>query len=66
MIQNPSRDELVALIGNEFGVCVSLLMRTHESGRDTKQNSIRFKNLITTAIKKIGDRSGRLTVDSSG
>ncbi|QDT07041.1 hypothetical protein K227x_54660 [Rubripirellula lacrimiformis] len=55
-----TRTELVDLIGKESGTCVSLLMRTHKNGRETTQNSIRFKNLISEAIEKVGDRCDTL------
>lgn len=60
MIENPTRAELVDLIGKESGTCVSILMRTHESGRETTQNPIRFKNLITTAIEKVAEGEDKL------
>ncbi len=60
MIENPTQNDLVELIGKESGTCVSILMRTHESGRETAQNSIRFKNLLNTAIDKVGDSDAKL------
>lgn len=67
MIENPTREDLVNLIQNESGPCVSILMRTNQSGRETNQNPIRFKNLITQAIDqgnnlnpKLRDRLGTL------
>ncbi len=60
MIENPTRNDLVELIGKESGTCVSIVMRTHESGRETNQNPIRFKNLISEAIKRVGDSDGKL------
>ncbi|GAA4453794.1 hypothetical protein [Novipirellula rosea] len=33
--------------------CVSILMRTHRSGPDTQQGSIRLKNLLNDASKKL-------------
>ncbi len=60
MIVNPTRQDLVELIGNESGTCVSILMRTHESGRETTQNPIRFKNLITKAIDEVAQGDGKL------
>jgi len=59
MIENPTRKDLVDLIAKESGTCVSILMQTHEKGRETNQNSIRFKNLITDAIKQVGDRDDK-------
>ena len=56
LVTNPSRDELLELIGNESGICVTIMMRTHSSGPETTQNPIRFKNAITEAIEKVGDR----------
>ena len=60
MIENPTKQDLVELIGKEAGVCVSILMRTHESGRETTQNAIRFKNLISDAIKQVQDKEPAL------
>ena len=52
MIEFPTKKQLADLIQCESGRCVSVLMRTHESGRETTQNPIRFKNLINDAIGK--------------
>ncbi|WP_153557495.1 baeRF3 domain-containing protein [Roseimaritima sediminicola] len=60
-IENPTRQQLVDLLSHESDISVSLLMRTHQSGRDSTQNPIRFKNLITEAIDRVGDRSDALT-----
>lgn len=61
MLANPAKQDLVKLIGNESGRCVSILMRTHESGRETTQNPIRFKNLITEAIERVRGKDDKLS-----
>jgi len=60
MIENPTKEDLVSLISNESGCCVSILMRTHESGRETNQNPIRFKNLVTEAIERVRGKDKNL------
>ena len=52
MIEYPGKAELMELLKNEQGRCVSILMPTEESGRATNQNSIRFKNLLSSAVEK--------------
>lgn len=44
-----SVDELKALVEQSQGPCVSIYMPTHVAGPETRQNSIRFKNLIKQA-----------------
>lgn len=44
-----SIDELKILIEQPQGLCVSLYMPTYSAGPETRQNSIRFKNLIKQA-----------------
>lgn len=57
MIRNPKKQDLIQLIGQESGLCVTLLMPTHSRGRDITENRVRFKNLIAQSISKVGDRS---------
>ncbi|MCO8123153.1 hypothetical protein NHH03_15500 [Stieleria sp. TO1_6] len=61
MIENPTQNELVELINKESGVCVSIVMHTHERGPKTKQNAIRFKNLMSEALDRVADRNPALT-----
>ncbi|KLU04232.1 hypothetical protein RISK_003818 [Rhodopirellula islandica] len=49
MIAFPTKPQLIELLEHEQGECVSILMGTYQSGRDTNQNSIRFKNLVRQA-----------------
>lgn len=42
-------DELGALVAQDVAPCVSLFMRTHRAGEDTRQDPIRFKNLLGRA-----------------
>ncbi|SMP67005.1 hypothetical protein SAMN06265222_11080 [Neorhodopirellula lusitana] len=60
-LASPNRAELANLIGKEYRTCASILMNTYESGRETTQNSIRFKNLVNQAIEQVGSRSERVT-----
>ena len=46
-------DDLKALAETSKDCCVSIQMPTHRSGRDVKQNSIRFKNLLDEADRKL-------------
>jgi hypothetical protein len=52
MLTFPDKQQLTELIQKENGACASILMRTHQSGRETTQNPIRFKNLISQAIEQ--------------
>ncbi|NND96127.1 MAG: hypothetical protein HKN47_02220 [Pirellulaceae bacterium] len=54
MIQYPDKQQLVDLINREHGRCVTILMPTYQSGRETNQNSIRFKNLLREALEQVG------------
>ena len=40
--------------------CISLFMPTHRAGRETKQDPIRFKNLLQEAEKRLLDKGLRL------
>ncbi|MBD2100523.1 hypothetical protein [Leptolyngbya sp. FACHB-261] len=48
-----SRDELKTLIEQPEGLCVSLYMPTQKAGPETRQNPIRFKNLIREAEERL-------------
>ncbi len=56
-----SRDELRALAADQGGPCVSLYMPTHRSGPETRQNPIRFRNLVETAEARLVARGLRST-----
>lgn len=47
------RQELNELVEQETEPCVSMYLPTHRTGRDTEQNSIRFKNLLRQAESKL-------------
>ncbi|MBD1874901.1 hypothetical protein H6F75_15550 [Nodosilinea sp. FACHB-131] len=44
-----SLEELKELVEQPQGLCISMYMPTVQAGSDTKQNSVRFKNLIRQA-----------------
>ena len=46
---NFNTDELDTLLRHESRPCVSLYIPTHRSGRETLQNTVRFKNAMETA-----------------
>ncbi|MBC7076734.1 MAG: hypothetical protein H5T92_00240 [Synergistales bacterium] len=53
-------DELKALVGQNIGACASLFMPTHRTGAETRQDPIRFKNLLGQAeegLRALGLRS---------
>ncbi|QEG43812.1 baeRF3 domain-containing protein [Roseimaritima ulvae] len=52
-IEHPTKQQLTDLLQRERGLCVSIMMRTHERGRESTQNPIRFKNLISQAIDRV-------------
>lgn len=56
-IEYPSKQQLTELLEQEKGPCVSILMPTHESGRETNQNPIRFKNLVKEAMDRVVEDS---------
>ncbi|TWT73052.1 baeRF3 domain-containing protein [Allorhodopirellula solitaria] len=60
MIDHPTKQDLVDLIGSESGLCVSILMPTHEDGHKTTENPIRFKNLLKQAIEEVGDQCSQV------
>lgn len=59
-IENPTKQQLTDLLERELGHCVSIMMRTHERGRESTQNPIRFKNLISTAMERVKGKSESL------
>jgi Bacterial archaeo-eukaryotic release factor family 7 len=48
-----SINELGTLIGRRWGVCMSIFMPTHRTSPETKQDRIRFKNLLREAEKRL-------------
>jgi hypothetical protein len=48
-----SIDELKTLVERREGVCVSIFMPTHRTSPETKQDPIRFKNLLKEAEKRL-------------
>lgn len=60
MIAFPTKTQLIEILEHEQGDCVSILMGTYQSGRDTNQNSIRFKNLVRQAIDELRKRNSPL------
>lgn len=56
-----STDELRALVEKPKGVCVSMYMPTHRSGRETRQDPIRLKNLVRQAEKQLIEQGLRST-----
>lgn len=47
------RDEFVRLSEPVDGVAVSLYLPTHRAGRDTRENPIRYKNLVQEAERRL-------------
>lgn len=58
-----SKEELKTLVADQAGPCVSIYMPTHRSGEGTRQDPIRFKNLLRKAEQEL-IRSGLRTVDA--
>lgn len=56
-----SIDELKALVEQSQGLCVSIYMPTYKAGPETRQNPIRFKNLIKQAEAQLQERHYRET-----
>ncbi|MEH2408816.1 hypothetical protein [Nostoc sp.] len=48
-----SRGEIKTLIEQPKGNCVSIYMPTHPVGPEVRQDPIRFKNLVSTAVAAI-------------
>ncbi|MDX9800470.1 MAG: hypothetical protein RBT69_03935 [Spirochaetia bacterium] len=46
-------ENLREIIAKRSGWCISLFMPTHRAGRETEQNSIRFKNLLRDAEERL-------------
>lgn len=56
-------DELKLLMDKGYGTCISIYMPTHRTGHGTRQDPIRFRNLLRQAeIELIG--GGQRTVDA--
>jgi hypothetical protein len=51
--------ELKTLLASEPGWYVSLYMPTHRAGRETEQDQIRFRNLLSEAEKRLLDKGLR-------
>jgi hypothetical protein len=47
------RARVLELLKKERPVCVSILMPTHRAGAETRQDPIRFKNLLRQAQEKL-------------
>jgi hypothetical protein len=58
-----SKEELRTLVADHPGPCVSIYMPTHRSGEETRQDPIRFKNLLRKAEEQLIER-GQRTVDA--
>jgi hypothetical protein len=43
------REDLMELISEQKGICVSIYMPTHRAGSETQQDPIRLKNLLKEA-----------------
>ncbi len=56
-----SIDELKALVENSHSPCVSLYMPMQKAGPETRQNPIRFKNLIREAEERLDEMGIRHT-----
>jgi hypothetical protein len=48
-------DDLKTLVEQPHGVCVSIYMPTYAAGTETRQNAIRFKNLLKQAAAKLAE-----------
>ncbi|MFG0265672.1 MAG: hypothetical protein ACF8AM_11070 [Rhodopirellula sp. JB055] len=60
MIAFPTKPQLTEILDHEQGDCVSIMMGTYQSGPDTNQNSIRFKNLVRQAIDEAQKKNSPL------
>jgi hypothetical protein len=58
-----SKEELRTLVADHPGPCVSIYMPTHRSGEGTRQDPIRFRNLLRKAEEEL-IQSGLRTVDA--
>jgi len=52
-MENLTLDQLNLLAQQTAGLCVSIYLPTRRAGQDTQQNSIRFKNLLRDAEKRL-------------
>lgn len=52
-----STAKLKELSADEYKSVLTLQMPTHQNGRETQQNPIRYKNLVSEAEQRIGDDS---------
>jgi hypothetical protein len=50
-----SRSEMIELLDQRRGPCVSIFMPVHRAGIDIQQNPIRFKNLLREAVQKLAE-----------
>lgn len=48
-----TKNDLKNLIEKQKGLCISIFMPTHRAGPETRQNSIRFKNLLGEAERQL-------------
>jgi hypothetical protein len=48
-----SREQLKSLFGRHSNLCVSMFMPAHRRGRDTEQDPIRFKNLLSEIEERL-------------
>ena len=58
-----SKEELRTLVADHPGPCVSIYMPTHRSGEGTRQDPIRFRNLLRKAEEQL-IQGGLRTVDA--
>lgn len=54
-----TREQLEHLAERRDGPCVSIYLPTHKTGRDVRQDPIRFKNLLSEAEAALKDRGMR-------
>jgi len=54
-MDNFSKEELKKLISHHNEVCISIYMPTHRKGKETQQNPIRYKNLLSQAEKLLSE-----------
>ncbi len=57
----PTKQDLIALMEEREGPHVSLYMPTHRAGPETRENPIRFKNLVTRAEEALVESGVRST-----
>ena len=54
-----TREQLELLAGSRNGPCVSIYLPTHKTGRDVRQDPIRFKNLLSEVQARLRERGMR-------